>query len=300
VTPILLQEPFRAIFYTPFYAGLARGDFARQGLDVTTRIVPPDEAAANLLSGAADLAWSGPMRVIRDHGSDAGSPLASFGAVVMGDPFLILGRTPRPGFRVTDLAGLKLGVVSEVPTPWWCLQQDFRRAGMQPSAVQAVTGNGMAENLEKMLAGEIDAVQLFEPFVSLAEARGAHIWHAQASRGPSSYTTFFTTRATLVAKREAMRGMLRGIAAMQAWLHAATPAEIAATVAPCFRDLDRAVLERAIGRYRGLGIWSRTPHFPPQAFETLAESIFGCGAIPRQPSFAECTDTAIEAEALNA
>ena len=97
-----------------------------------------------------------------------------------------------------------------------------------------------------------------------------------------------------------VRGMLRGIAAMQAWLHAATPAEIAATVAPCFVDLDRALLERAIARYRGLGIWSRTPHFPPKAFETLAESIFGCGAIPRQPGFAECTDTAIEAEALHA
>jgi NitT/TauT family transport system substrate-binding protein len=299
VTRIILQEPFRAVFYAPYYAALARGDFARQGLEVVSRIVAPDEATANLLSGAADLAWSGPMRVIRDHGSDADSPLVSFGAVVMGDPFLILGRTPRPGFRVTDLAGLRLGVVSEVPTPWWCLQQDLRRAGADPAALRAVTGKGMAENLDSMLAGEIDAVQLFEPFVSLAEARGASIWHAQAARGPTSYTTFFTTRATLAAKRAAMRGMLRGIATMQAWLHAASPAEIAETVAACFADLDRAVLESAIARYLALGIWSRTPHFPPEAFETLAESIFGCGAIVRQPGFAECCDTAIEAEALD-
>jgi NitT/TauT family transport system substrate-binding protein len=298
VTSIVLQEPFRAVFYTPFYAALVRGDFAKQGLDLTTRIVGPDEAAANLLSGAADLAWSGPMRVIRDHGGDADSPLVSFGAVVMGDPFLILGRRPRPGFRVADLAGLTLGVVSEVPTPWWCLQQDLRRAGLDPAAVRAVTGRNMAENMAAMLAGEIDAVQLFEPFVSMAEARGASVWHAQAARGPTSYTTFFTTRATLNAKREAMRGTLRGIASMQAWLHAATPAEIAATVAPFFDDLDRTVLETATARYCRLGIWSRTPHFPEEAFRTLAESIFGCGAIPRQPGFAECTDTAIEAEAL--
>ncbi|MGG5823087.1 ABC transporter substrate-binding protein [Falsiroseomonas sp. HW251] len=298
MTRIVLQEPFRAIFYTPFYAALARGDFAAQGLAVGTRIVGPDEAAANLLSGAADLAWSGPMRVIRDHGADAESPLVSFGAVVMGDPFLILGRAPCPGFRIADLAGMTLGVVSEVPTPWWCLQQDLRCAGIDPAGVKAVTGCGMAENMRAMLAGEIDAVQLFEPFVTLAEAQGASIWHAQAARGATSYTTFFTTRTTLAAKRDAMRGMLRGIAAMQAWLHAATAAEIAATVAPCFPDLDRAVLETAIARYRGLGIWSRTPHFPAGAFETLAESIHGCGAIARRPSFLECTDTAIEAEAL--
>jgi len=298
VTPLILQEPFRAIFYTPFYASLARGDFARAGIEVTLRTVGnPDQAAANLLAGAADLAWSGPMRVIREHAKGE-SPLVSFGAVVMGDPFLILGRAPRPGFRVQDLAGLRLGVVSEVPTPWWCLQHDLRRAGVDPAAVQAVTGHGMGENLEAMLAGELDAAQLFEPFVSLAEARGAAVWHAQASRGLTSYTTFYATRDGLDAKRPAMRAMVRGIAAMQGWLHEAPPAEIAATVAPYFAEIERAVLEKAIARYRRLGIWARTPRFPEEAFAMLEGAMLGAGAIAGAPGFARCVDNAVVEEAL--
>ena len=32
--PITLQEPFRAVFYAPFYAALARGDYAAEGVEV--------------------------------------------------------------------------------------------------------------------------------------------------------------------------------------------------------------------------------------------------------------------------
>lgn len=296
---LTLQEPFRAIFYTPFYAALARGDFAREGVEVRLITVgEPDRAVANLLSGAAELAWSGPMRVIREQARDGGSNLVSFAAVVMGDPFLLMGRSPRPGFSPRDLAGLRLGVVSEVPTPWWCLQQDLRDAGADPGAIHAVTGRGMAENAAAVMAGDIDVAQLFEPFASQVEAEGGAVLHAQAARGPTSYTAFYATRAALGSHRPALRGMVRGLAAMQAWLHA-TPAEaIARTVAPYFDAIDPALLTRAIGRYLDLGLWSRTPHFPPAAFEALQRAMLGAGAIPRAPGFAACVDTALVEEAL--
>jgi NitT/TauT family transport system substrate-binding protein len=299
VASITLQEPFRAVFYTPFYAALARGDFAQAGVEVKLVTVgEPDRAVANLLSGAADLAWSGPMRVIRDHARDPASPLVSFGAVVMGDPFLLVGAAPRPGFGVAELAGVELGVVSEVPTPWWCLQHDLRRAGVDPAALRTVSGRSMAENAEAVAAGRLEAAQLFEPFVTMLEARGGHVWHAQAARGPTSYTAFYATRPLLAAKRAEMRAMLRGIAATQAWLHAAPAAEIAATVAPRFEGLDAALLERAIARYLALGIWSSTPHFPRTAFATLEAAMLGAGAIPRAPGFEACVDEAIVGEAL--
>lgn len=299
MTPITLQEPFRAVFYTPFYAALARGDFAREGVEVRLVTVgEPDRAVANLLSGAADLAWSGPMRVIRDHARGEGSPLVSFGAVVMRDPFLLVGRGARPDFSLAELAGLRLGVVSEVPTPWWCLQHDLRAAGVDAGAIRAVTGRGMAENMEAVAAGELDLAQLFEPFVTLAEAKGCTVWHAQASRGPTSYTAFYATRAALEAKRGAMRGMVRGIAAMQRWLHATPPAGIAATVRPFFPDIDPGVLERAVARYLALGLWSATPRFPREAFATLEAAMLGAGAIPRAPGFDACVDEAIVEEAL--
>ncbi|MCU0889448.1 MAG: ABC transporter substrate-binding protein [Rubritepida sp.] len=299
MTPITLQEPFRAVFYTPFYAALARGAFRDAGAEVTLITVgEPDRAVANLLSGAADLAWSGPMRVIRDHARDAASPLVSFGAAVTGDPFLLMGRAPRPGFALADLAGARLGVVSEVPTPWWCLQLDLRRAGLDPAAIRTVTGRSMAENAAALLAGEIEVAQLFEPFASQVEAAGGAAWHAQAARGPTAYTAFYATRERLAAKPEGMRAMVRGLAATQGWLHGAGAAALAATVAPFFAGVAPAVLERAIARYLALGIWARTPALPRDAFETLEAAMRAAGAIPRAPGFDACVDEAIVREAL--
>jgi NitT/TauT family transport system substrate-binding protein len=299
VTPITLQEPFRAVFYAPFYAALARGDFARAGADVTLITVgEPDRAVANLLSGAADLAWSGPMRVIRDHARDPASPLVSFGAAVMGDPFLILGRAPRPGFALADLTAVTLGVVSEVPTPWWCLQDDLRRAALDPTAVRAVTGRTMAQNAAAVLDGTLDAAQLFEPFATQVEEAGGAVWHAQAARGPTAYTAFYATRARMAAKPEGMRAMVRGLAAAQAWLHAAGAPALAATVAPYFEGLAPATLERALARYLALGIWARTPVLPRAAFATLEAAMLAAGAIPRAPGFDACVDDLVVEAAL--
>lgn len=296
---IILQEPFRAVFYTPFYAALARGDFAQAGVEVELRTVGnPDAAAANLLAGKADLAWSGPMRVIRDHAADPNSPLVSFGAVVMGDPFLLMGRGERPDFKLADLKDRSFGVVSEVPTPWWCLQLDLTRAGIAPAALSTVTGRSMAENADAVVNGTLDVAQLFEPFASMLEARGGAVWHAQAGRGPTSYTAFYAARPMLTRKRAAMQAMVRGIAAMQEWLHAAPPAGIATTVAPYFADIERPILERAIARYLALGIWARTPRFPRDAFETLQAAMLNAGAIASLPGFEACVDDTITAEAL--
>jgi NitT/TauT family transport system substrate-binding protein len=296
---ITLQEPFRAVFYTPFYAAIARGDFAAAGVEVKLVTVgEPERAVGNLLSGAADLAWSGPMRVIRDHANNPASPLVSFGAVVMADPFLLVGRDPRPGFALPDLKELTLGVVSEVPTPWWCLQQDLRGLGIDPAALRTTLGPSMAENGEAVMAGTLDVVQCFEPFATQLERRGAVVLHAQAWRGPTSYTAFYATKDLLRTKRAGMVGMVRGIAAMQHWLNAAPAAEIAATVAPFFEGLDRGVLEHAIGRYLTLDIWAATPRFPRNAFAALEGAMLAAGAIPRAPGFDACVDEAIVEEAL--
>jgi NitT/TauT family transport system substrate-binding protein len=307
-TGLILQEPFRAVFYTPFYAALARDAFARQGVDVTLITVgEPDRAVANLLSGAADLAWSGPMRVIRDHAAAQAtggtSPLVSFGAVVMGDPFVLMGRGPKPaGFALGDLTRLRLGTVSEVPTPWWCLQDDLRRIGVDPATVPATHGRSMRENADALARGEIDLAQVFEPFASELEARGvATAWHAQAARGPTSYTAFYATRERVAARREAFKGMVRAMAETLTWLYATPPAEIAATVGPrFFEGLDPALLSAGIARYRALGIWMTAPRFPQAAFDRLQAAMLGAGAIARAPGFAACVDTAIEAEALSA
>lgn len=299
MSAIILNEPFRAVFYAPYYVAEARGAFARQGLEVRLETAgDPDRAAANLLDGSADVAWSGPMRPMLERSRDPASPLRAFCAVVMRDPFLIVGREPRPGFRIQDLAGVRLGVVSEVPTPWWCLQDDIRRAGLEPEALDLVRGRGMAENAEAVLAGEIDAALVFEPFAGVVEGRGGAVWHAAASRGPTAYSALYATEARMAERRGEMRAMVRAVAETLAWVAAAAPEAIAEAVAPRFPDLSAPVLTRAMERYKALGLWSGTPVLPPEALDRLAAAMVSAGAMGRHPGYDACVDRAIVEEAL--
>ena len=302
MSPIRLQEPFRAVFYAPFYAALARGAYAAEGVTVTLLSGQvPGNAKDVVLAGEADLAWGGPMRILLAHEANPASPLRNFGSVVMGDPFFLVGRRPNPGFTLPDLAGLTLGTVSEVPTPWWTLQEDVRQAGLDPTTVRRVTDRPMAENAAAVAAGTLDVAQLFEPLASQLEMAGqAHVWHVAASRGPTAYTTFYTTVENLRSRREEFKAMLRGLAATLAWVQASPADDLADCVAPFFPDLSLALLRAALGRYKRQGMWTPDPFYPEEAFLRLEHAMFTAGAITRRPGFAATADNSIVAEALAA
>lgn len=299
--PIVLNEPFRAVFYAPFYVAELNGHWARQGLEVRRDTAgDPSKAADNLLAGTADIAWSGPMRPLLLRAKDPSCPLRSFCAVVMKDPFYLVGRGPRPGFALKDLATLRLGSVSEVPTPWWCIQEDIRQAGLDPAALSRVADRSMAENAAAMLDGRLDVAQMFEPFATETEAKGGAVWHAAAWRGPSAYSALYATEAKIAECAAEFRAMIRGIAEALAWVAKATPDQIAEAVAPLFPGMARTTLTAALARYQANGIWAATPHFPRDAFDSLRTAMKSAGVILREPSFEECVDDAIVASALGA
>src|SRR5271169_1512341 len=211
--PIVLQESLRGLFYAPFYVALAHGAYAAEGVDVRFVSAPRlCDAARGLFDGSVDVCWGGPMRVMETYKLLAGCDLVCFAEVVTRDPFLLVGRTPRPAFQLADLLGLRVATVSEVPTPWMCLQEDLRRAGIAPSDLTRVADRTMAENAAALRRGEVDVVQVFEPFAAELLADGAgHLWYAQASRGPTSYTTFYTRRGLLSARRGELHRMVRAI-----------------------------------------------------------------------------------------
>lgn len=299
MTSLLLVEPFRAVFYAPYYVALDGGHVARQGVELgLVTAGTPDAAAARLHDGSADLAWSGPMRPMLERSRDIASPLRSFGAAVMRDPFLLMGRGARPDFALAEAASMRLAIPSEVPTPWWCLQHDLRSAGIaDPAAMPGISFRPMAEGAAALLAGEVDAALLFEPHAAALEEQGAAVWYAAASRGPTAYSALYATAPRMAEKRAAFEAVVRGLGDALAWLAAAAPDAIAETVAPRFPDVPRRRLVRSLARYKALGLWSDTTRLPPEALDRLAASMIAAGAMARHPGYAACVDTSFETSA---
>src|SRR5260370_4873729 len=282
--PIVLSENFRALFYAPFYAALSTGAFRAAGVEVVLKPSPSPPARVKALGvGEVDVMWGGPLRVMMVHDQEPGADLVCFCDVVARDPFFIIGATPRPQFKPADLARLKVATVSEVPTPWICLADDLRRAGVDPARLDRVSDRTMEQNAIDLRAGKVDAIQVFQPYAEQLIASGAgHVWHAAASRGLTAYTTLVTRRPVLAAQREELLKMTRAIHRTLGWFAVTPAAEIARAVKDFFPDVEPAIFAPAIERYRPLGLWASDPAILPQGYDRLHAAIRAAGALTRE------------------
>jgi NitT/TauT family transport system substrate-binding protein len=294
-----LFENYRFVLYAPFYAAHALGAYEAEGVAVELLPSPgPGRAEAALVAGDIDVLWMGPIRVMKHHDDNADSPLVEFAEVVCRDPFSLVGRHPNPGFRLAELAGLRFAATSEVPTPWLCLEQDLRDAGIDPARLDRIIGLGMPENVAALADGSLDVAQLFEPFVEEAVTGGAAVWQPASARGRTSYTVFVTLRARLAADPEPFRRMARAIYRTQRWVTAAAPEDLAELIAGYFPAFDRLVLARALARYKAQGVWAEDPVLSKEGFDRLRRALLGSGFLKRAVPFAECTVNSLAAAAV--
>jgi NitT/TauT family transport system substrate-binding protein len=292
---VRLSENFRAVFYAPFYATHALGFYASEGVAVDLLdSQAPGAAAAGLLDGSIDLAWGGPMRVLKARDLDSASPFVCFCEVVARDPFFLVGRVDPSRFQLGDLPRLRVATVSEVPTPWLCLQHDLRERGVDPERINRVADGTMGDHLRALRRGELDVAQLFEPYISLAlrSVAGA-ILYAASSRGPTTYTTFLATRDGIVRKRPAIAAMVRATRRTLAWVCEHSAQELAQAVTPFYPDVPPDILTSSLQRYRDGDLWARTTEVSRQGFHRLAESLQSGRFIARTHSYEDCVEQSL-------
>jgi NitT/TauT family transport system substrate-binding protein len=297
---IVLQESLRGLFYTPFYAALALDAYRSEGIEVRFVSAPePGRAATSLFDGGIDVTWGGPMRVMQTYAQRPGCDIVCFAEVVTRDPFMLVGAGPRPDFRLADLAKLRPATVCEVPTPWMCLQQDLRDAGMDPNSLLRVGDRTMADNVAALQRGDVDVIQVFEPLVEGLVASGnGHVWYAAANRGPTSYTTLYARRPTLAARRQECVSMTRALHRTLLWVHAQEPLRIAEVIRPYFPDHPVELLAGAIARYKRLGIWGRDTRLPRKGYDRLKDSLVSGGFVITGTPFETAVDNSLALEVI--
>jgi len=298
--PIRLSENFRALFYAPFYAAHATGAFRDTGVEV--ELVPsssPPAAVKALRAGEVDVMWGGPLRVMMTRDQEPNSDLVCFCDVVARDPFFIIGAKPRPDFRFADLKTLRFATVSEVPTPWICLADDIRRAGVDPDALPRIADRGMDDNEAALRAGTVDAIHVFQPHAERLLASGAgHVWYAAAIRGLTAYTTLVTRRPVLAQREDEMLKMTRAVYRTLGWFAAAPAAEIATLLRDYFPDVSTAIFAGAIDRYRALGLWGSDPVIRREGYDRLHAAMRAAGTLRRDVAYEQCVDTKLAERAI--
>jgi NitT/TauT family transport system substrate-binding protein len=295
VIRIKLAENFRAVFYAPFYATHALGFYLGQGVEVELlRSFAPGYGVSALLDGTVDITWGGPMRVIKACEQQPTSPLVCFCEVVARDPFYLIGGNIGPDFKLAALPSLRFAAVSEVPTPWMCLQHDLREKGVDPTRLKRMADQSMAENFRALCNNQLDVVQVFEPYPSMAVQVGAgNILYSASTRGPTVYTTFIATRDGIERHRTGFRRMVQAIQQTQAWLEEHSAEDLAEITASFFPNIARDILVSSLRRYLQAKVWARAPDVSQEGFARLAESLSSGGFIARMPKYEFCVDQSL-------
>lgn len=284
---VTAYENLRGLVYTPFYLGMAEGLFQAAGVDLQAKLSPAgEETAAGAAAGRVDASWGGPIRVMADHDKNPTATLVCFGLAVGRDPFLVIGPTPDPGFHVGKLAGKRLSVATTAPTPWMLLQEDVRRAGIDPAAIDREDGVDPDQALEGLKSGAVDYVLAFEPWGSIAEANGlGAVVSAGARRGPLAFTSFYAARRFVEERPLAAQALVKGLQLCLDRVRAISPEDAAGLIKPWFEDVTPEILAASIGRYQRLGLWPETTEITADGFVRLKSAMISGGFIASDPAF---------------
>jgi NitT/TauT family transport system substrate-binding protein len=163
----------------PIYLGDAQGFFEEQGIDLTLETAQGGAAVVpGVMSGQYQFGFSNvtslmlaaqeglPLQVVANGVASTGEPGADYGAVVA-----------KPESGITDAAGLAgkrvaVNTLNNIGTT--TINESIRAAGGDPSGVQYVE-LPFPDMPAALDAGNVDAIWVVEPFLTIATGSGATI-----------------------------------------------------------------------------------------------------------------------------
>ena len=299
--PLRIAATFHHPYYAPLHVAHRLGSFEAAGLE--PRIVFAAEAAEaqrSLLRGEADLAVGGAIRAFVMADTAPPNRLLSIAEVNSRDGFFLLARGPAADFRWNNLAGARLILFAEAPTPWLCLQDVLRRHGVNPSTVTVLAGLPVPAAVEAFLAGEADYLETGQPAAEALLERGvAHLAaEVGAHVGHITYTSFIVTPETRDARPELCRATVTALAQALRFMATHDAAAITDLIAGDFPPIPRPRLARIVGRYQRLGSWPADPRVAREGIERLGRILVAGGLIRNAAAFEAIADNRFAEAAL--
>ena len=300
--PLRMLTAFHSPFYAPVYVARRLGLFAEEGLDVTIATPEPGKTVDALASGDADIALSGVMRAhVR---ADQGGPqrFLTIAEVNSRDGFFLLSRTPIGEFRWDDLAGKRLILFAEAPTPWMCLQDVLRRAGVDKARITVIPGLPVPQAIDALLAGDGDYLQAAQPMAEeLVEEGRAYLAAVMAPAvGQVPFSSLVVTAEFRDRRPDLCARTVKALARVQRWMVAEDPVRIAQVIAPDFPAIDPQILRKVVTRYHTAGTWPADPRQDRDAFERFGRMLVEGGLVRRAVPFEAVTDNTFAEAAIKA
>lgn len=161
---IKVAEVAHTIFYAPQYVALEKGYFEDVGLDVEIFLASgADKVTASVLSGDADIGFSGSEATIYVYNGGEKDYLKTFAQLTQKDGSFLVSRKKIDNFKIEDLKGKKIIAGRAYGMPEMTLHYAIKKNGIDPDKdVELDTSVAFAAMSGSFIGGNGDFVSLFE------------------------------------------------------------------------------------------------------------------------------------------
>jgi NitT/TauT family transport system substrate-binding protein len=299
---IRLAEVTRSIFYAPEYVALSQGFFADEGLEVEFQTIPGgDKVTTALLSGQIDVALVGSETSIYVHNQGSEDPIINFAQLTQTDGTFLVSRKKIDNFNWTMLKGVSFLGQRKGGMPQMAGEFTLKKKGIDPHKDLTLTQNVDFANIPTAFAsGTGDFVQLFEPQATVFEREGKG--YVVASFGKESgklpYTVFMAKKNFMNKNTVAVQKFTNAIHKAQKWVEAKSITEITDAILPYFKDVDKAVVEGVVKRYKEQGSYATDPIIDEAEWKNLQDVMESAGELKARVDYKKLVDTSYAEKAI--
>ena len=295
LTKIKVAEVAHSIFYAPQYVALHKNFFKDMGLDVEIFLASgADKVTASVLSGDADIGFSGSEATIYVYNGGEKDYLKTFAQLTQKDGSFIVARKNIKDFKLSDLKGKYYIAGRAGGMPEMTLEFILAKNGINPKTdITLDTSIAFAAMQGAFISGTGDFVSLFEPNATQVEKQGyGYIVASLGELGGNVPYTAYNAKVSYIEKNsDIIEKFTKAIQKGLDFVHNHTSLEIAEIIKDEFPDTNVSDLEIVIERYKSVDTWPTTTEFTSDSFNHLQDIMINAGELKEKVSYEELVYT---------
>ena len=299
---IRLNEVTHSIFYAPQYVALNLGFFEEEGLSIDLiNGQGADKVMTAVLSGQADIGFSGPEAAIYVYNEGKEDHAVVFAQLTKRDGSFLVGRYPQPDFKWTDTKGKFIIAGRKGGVPEMTLEYVLKKHGVMPGEdVELDTSTQFALMAGAFTGGMGDYVALFEPVASTLEREGRGYIVASVGKdsGEIPYTAYYAKKIYISKNPDIIQKFTNAIYRGQIWVDTHTPEEVAEAIKDSFPDSDLELLTTVARRYKEQDTWCTDPVMKEESLNLLQEVMKTAGELEKEAPHEALVDNSFAEKAI--
>lgn len=300
---IRLNEVTHSVFYAPMYVAINLGYFEEVGLKIDlTNGGGADKTMAAVIAGEADIGFCGPEAAVYVNAQGSKNYPIVFGQLTKKDGSFLIGRTPQPDFKWTDLRGKEIIGGRKGGMPAMSLEHALKKNGMTIGTDLTLRYDIAFDLITAAFEGGTgEYCTMFEPIASQYEVNGKG--YIIASVGEESgiipYTCFMASKSYIEKNNDKVTKFMTAIIKGIDYVINNTSETVADALVASFPSTDKALLVKAVASYKAIDAYMTSPVMTKENYEHMIDILIESGSLEKRVAFEDIIDNKIVEGILN-